>query len=69
MHIGDLSNMCIGLAYQLGAAVFGALRTPTINYSQLWCAATDLKGLVRVGRTHYPLDKELQDALQIPRKF
>ena len=63
MHIGDLSNMCIGLAYQLGAAVFGALRTPTINYSQLWCGNRFGKGLIRVGGTHYPLEKELQDAL------
>jgi Ni,Fe-hydrogenase III large subunit len=63
MHVGDLSNMCIGLAYQLGAAVFGALRTPTINYSQLWCGNRFGKGLIRVGGTHYPLGKELQDAL------
>ena len=63
MHIGDLSNMCIGLAYQLGAAVFGALRTPTINYSQLWCGNRFGKGLIRAGGTHYPLGKELQDAL------
>ena len=57
MHIGDLSNMCIGLAYQLGAAVFGALRTPTINYSQLWCGNRFGKGLIRVGGTHYPLER------------
>ncbi|MEO7990946.1 MAG: hypothetical protein ABI663_15465 [Chryseolinea sp.] len=63
MHIGDLSNMCIGLAYQLGASVFGALRTPTINYSQLWCGNRFGKGLIRVGGSHYPLTPELIESL------
>ncbi len=63
MHIGDLSNMCIGLAYQLGASVFGALRTPTINYSQLWCGNRFGKGLIRVGGSHYPLTNELLESL------
>jgi Ni,Fe-hydrogenase III large subunit len=63
MHIGDLSNMCIGLAYQLGASVFGALRTPTINYSQLWCGNRFGKGLIRVGGTHYPLTDSLIESL------
>lgn len=59
MHIGDLSNMCVGLAYQLGASVFGALRTPVINYVQRWCGNRFGKGLIRVGGTHYPLNDEL----------
>ncbi len=64
MHIGDLSNMCIGLAYQLGASVFGALRTPTINFSQRWCGNRFGKGLIRVGGSHYPLDGSLIEALE-----
>jgi len=63
MHIGDLSNMCIGLAYQLGSSVFGALRTPTINYSQLWCGNRFGKGLIRVGGTRYPLNEALVTSL------
>ena len=63
MHIGDLSNMCVGLAYQLGASVFGALRTPTINFAQLWCGNRFGKGLIRVGGTHYPLSPDLIDSL------
>jgi len=59
MHIGDLSNMCVGLAYQLGSSVFGALRTPVINYAQRWCGNRFGKGLIRVGGTHYPLNDEL----------
>jgi len=64
MHIGDLSNLCVGLAYQLGASVFGALRTPTINYSQLWCGNRFGKGLIRVGGSHYPLNQTLIDSLK-----
>ena len=64
MHIGDLGNLCIGLAYQLGASVLGALRTPTINYSQLWCGNRFGKGLIRAGGTHYPLNHSLNESLK-----
>jgi Ni,Fe-hydrogenase III large subunit len=63
MHIGDLSNMNIGMAYQLGSSVFGALRTPVINYSQLWCGNRFGKGLIRTGGSHYPMTSELMDKL------
>lgn len=62
MHIGDLSNMNIGLAYQLGASVFGALRTPAINHTQLWCGNRFGKSLIRVGGTNYPLTPKLIEA-------
>ncbi|MBX7124433.1 MAG: NADH-quinone oxidoreductase subunit C [Cyclobacteriaceae bacterium] len=58
MHVGDLSNMNIGLAYQLGASVFGTLRTPVINFMQTWCGNRFGKGLLRAGGTHYPLTDE-----------
>ena len=63
MHIGDLSNMNIGMAYQLASSVFGALRTPVINYTQLWCGNRFGKGLLRTGGTHYPLTNELMKKL------
>lgn len=66
MHIGDLSNMNIGLAYQLGASVFGALRTPTINHTQLWCGNRFGKSLIRTGGSNYPLTLKLIEAY---RKF
>jgi Ni,Fe-hydrogenase III large subunit len=59
MHIGDLSNMNIGMAYQLGASVFGALRTPAINHMQLWCGNRFGKSLIRAGGTNYPLTPKL----------
>ncbi|HEX7457771.1 MAG TPA: hypothetical protein VF301_04980, partial [Ginsengibacter sp.] len=34
VHTGDLSGMCTDVAYQLGSAVYGRLRTPLINYFQ-----------------------------------
>jgi len=59
MHIGDLSNMNIGMAYQLGASVFGALRTPAINHMQLWCGNRFGKSLIRVGGSNYSLTPKL----------
>ncbi len=63
MHVGDLGNMNIGLAYQLASSVFGTLRTPVINYTQTWCGNRFGKGLIRVGGTHYPLTEDLSDKL------
>jgi Ni,Fe-hydrogenase III large subunit len=63
MHVGDLGNMNIGLAYQLASSVFGTLRTPVINYTQTWCGNRFGKGLIRAGGTHYPFTEELSDKL------
>ncbi|MFM9908110.1 MAG: hypothetical protein ACKVOW_02105 [Chitinophagaceae bacterium] len=63
VHVGDLGNMNIGLAYQLASSVFGTLRTPVINFTQTWCGNRFGKGLNRVGGTHYPLTQELVDKL------
>ena len=63
MHVGDLGNLNIGLAYQLASSVFGTLRTPVINYTQTWCGNRFGKGLIRVGGTHYPFTEELSGKL------
>ncbi len=63
MHVGDLGNMNIGLAYQLASSVFGTLRTPVINYTQTWCGNRFGKGINRVGGTHYPFTYELIETL------
>ncbi|TAG51652.1 MAG: NADH dehydrogenase subunit [Cytophagales bacterium] len=65
IHVGDLSNMCLDVAYQLGNAVFGALRTPVINFLQLWCGNRFGKGLLRVGYNPHPFTKELYEKLVI----
>ena len=59
VHTADLSAMCTDVAYQLGSAVYGRLRTPVINYFQKWCGNRLAKGLIRAGRNNYPLSDEL----------
>jgi Ni,Fe-hydrogenase III large subunit len=59
VHTGDLSAICTDIAYQLGSSVYGRLRTPVINYFQKWCGNRLAKGLIRPGKTNFPLTKEL----------
>lgn len=63
IHVGDMSNLCLDVAYQLGNAVFGALRTPVINFFQLWCGNRFGKGLLRVGYNPHPFTQELHERL------
>jgi Ni,Fe-hydrogenase III large subunit len=63
VHTGDLSAMCTDVAYQLGSAVFGRLRTPLINYFQSWCGNRLAKGLIRPGKTNFHFTRELADEL------
>lgn len=63
IHVGDLSNLCLDVAYQLGNAVFGALRTPIINFFQLWCGNRFAKGLLRVGYNPHPFTSQLMEKL------
>ena len=65
VHTGDLSGMCTDVAYQLGSAVYGRLRTPVINYFQKWCGNRLAKGLVRVGKNNYPITQTLADELLV----
>jgi Ni,Fe-hydrogenase III large subunit len=61
IHTGDLSALCTDIAYQLGSSVFGRLRTPIINYFQIWCGNRLAKGLVRPGKTNFNFTHELAD--------
>jgi Ni,Fe-hydrogenase III large subunit/NADH:ubiquinone oxidoreductase subunit C len=63
VHVGDLSAMCTDVAFQLGASVYGALRTPMINYFQWWCGNRFSKGLIRVGYNPYPFTPALKERL------
>lgn len=62
VHTGDLSAICTDIAYQLGNAVFGRLRTPMINFFQKWCGSRFAKSLIRPGRTNFAFTKALADA-------
>jgi Ni,Fe-hydrogenase III large subunit len=59
IHTGDLSAVCTDIAYQLGSAVFGRLRTPIVNFMQEWCGNRLSKSLIRPGRNQFPFTKEL----------
>ncbi len=63
IHTGDLSAICADIAYQLGSAVFGRLRTPVINTFQTWCGNRLAKSLIRPGRNPYPLTPSLIDKI------
>jgi Ni,Fe-hydrogenase III large subunit len=64
IHTGDLSALCTDIAYQLGSSVYGRLRTPLINYFQIWCGNRLAKGLIRAGKTNFPFTHELADQLK-----
>lgn len=61
VHTGDLSAICTDIAYQLGNAVFGRLRTPMINFFQKWCGSRFAKSLVRPGYTNFPFTGALAE--------
>jgi len=63
IHTGDLAALAGDVAYQLGNAVFGRLRTPIINYTQSWGGNRLGRGLIRPGRTNFPYTTELADSL------
>lgn len=61
IHTGDLGAICTDIAYQLGNAVFGRLRTPMINFFQQWCGNRFAKSLIRPAKTNFPFTNELAD--------
>ena len=63
VHTGDLSAVCTDIAYQLGSAVFGRLRTPIINFMQEWGGNRLSKGLIRPGKNQFPFTPELAQRL------
>ncbi|HOK52138.1 MAG TPA: NADH-quinone oxidoreductase subunit C [Bacteroidales bacterium] len=63
MHTADLSALCADVAYQLGNAVFGRLRTPIINFFQEWSGNRFAKGLIRPGKVLYPFSDTLAQRL------
>jgi Ni,Fe-hydrogenase III large subunit len=63
VHTGDMSGMCTDIAYQLGSSVFGRLRTPIINFFQIWGGNRLAKGLLRPERNKFPFTAALVDKL------
>lgn len=70
MHTGDLAAICTDVAYQLGNAVLGRLRTPIVNFFQEWCGNRLGKSLVRPFESFYMFSPELRGRLvQIIRLY
>ncbi|MDR1666444.1 MAG: NADH-quinone oxidoreductase subunit C [Bacteroidales bacterium] len=63
MHTADLSAMCGDIAYQLGNAVYGRLRTPVINFFQLWTGNRFARTLIRPACLFHPFTGSLSDRL------
>ena len=64
IHTGDLSAICGDVAYQLGSAVYGRLRTPLINFMQRWSGNRLGKSNVRPFANPYPFTSELAAQLK-----
>ena len=64
IHTGDMAAVCADIAYQLGNAVLGRLRTPMVNYFQEWCGNRLAKGLIRPGYNPFPFTPALAERLQ-----
>jgi Ni,Fe-hydrogenase III large subunit len=64
VHTGDLAALCADIAYQLGSAVYGRLRTPLINFFQEWGGNRLAKGLIRPGYQPYPFTMDLAERLK-----
>lgn len=64
VHTADISALCTDIAYNLGANVFGILRTGIINMSQRWCGNRLGKSMIRPGGSHFPLNDELIQAMK-----
>ncbi len=63
VHTADIGALCTDVAYNLGANIFGILRTIIINSTQLWCGNRLGKGMIRVGGTNHPFTNELRNNL------
>ncbi len=63
MHTGDMAAICTDVAYQLGNAVLGRLRTPMVNFMQEWCGNRLGKSLIRPFNSFYAFTPELKERL------
>lgn len=62
-QIGDMGALSMDAGYQLGQVACEALRTVTINTTQLWCGNRFGKGLVRPFGSNFPLTQKLIETI------
>ncbi len=58
MHTSDISALCLDVAYNLGANIFGILRTGIVNFTQSWIGNRLGKGMIRTGGINLPFTPE-----------
>jgi Ni,Fe-hydrogenase III large subunit len=63
VHTADLSALCGDVAYQLGNAVYGRLRTAIINFFQAWTGSRFAHTLSRPAQMYYPFTETLATQL------
>lgn len=63
IHTADIGALCVDAAFNLGANIFGILRTGIINFTQLWCGNRLGKSLIRIGGTNFPFTESLKEEL------
>ena len=64
MHLADTGALCSDIGYQLGQVSCEALRTITINTTQMWCGNRFGKGLIRPGGSNYRINGEIADLIR-----
>jgi Ni,Fe-hydrogenase III large subunit/Ni,Fe-hydrogenase III component G len=65
VHSGDLSALSGDVAFQLGNAVWGRLRTPIINFFQAWCGNRLAKPLLHPANVRFPFSHQLAEKLNL----
>ncbi len=65
IHVGDISALCVDVAYNFGASVFSVMRTGIINLIQSWCGNRLGKGLIRAGGTNFQFSPILKANLLV----
>jgi len=63
VHIGDLAALSGDVAYLLGNAVFGAIRTQVINTTLALCGSRFGRGLIREGGVVYDIAADMRDSI------
>jgi Ni,Fe-hydrogenase III large subunit/Ni,Fe-hydrogenase III component G len=63
IHVGDISALCVDVAYNLGANVFSVMRTGIINFTQAWCGNRLGKSMIRTGGTNNRFTAALKNKL------
>ncbi len=64
IHLGDLGALANDIAYLMGSAVFGALRTTVINTMLDICGSRFGRGFIKVGGVNFPVNSELASKIK-----